>query len=63
MQLLNEYEGTVSPDAIKTAIAYLNEDGVVCLDYYINGTIFETKKFPTHTIDWGLEAARSFGLQ
>ncbi len=46
MELLTEYDGASTKPVKQDAVTYLNEDQQWTIDFYVNGTIIESRSFP-----------------
>ena len=49
MELLSEYDGAKSQTIKQDAVPYLNEQKKWAIDFYVNGTIVQTRTFPDLT--------------
>jgi len=49
MELLSEYDGATSKPVKQNAVTYLNENKQWTIDFYVNGTIIQTRSFPDFT--------------
>lgn len=62
MQLLSEYDGSVAKPLHRSAQAYINECGVACANFYVNGILIETREFIGHSLRYAEDAAENFTI-